>query len=78
MNSTRSLRYRTVIIPQFRLDGLVGCLIAHYEHTDLVQGAVRGVDSFDQWGVKLSKVMAGQLDPVLSAHDAPDPTGQDS
>ena len=37
-----------------------------------------GIDSFDQWGVELGKVMAKQLAPALSVAAAPDLTGQDS
>jgi glucose-6-phosphate isomerase len=43
-----------------------------------VEGAVWGIDSFDQWGVELGKVMAKELAPVLSDNDAPDLSGQDA
>jgi glucose-6-phosphate isomerase len=57
---------------------VLGQLVALYEHTVFVEGAVWGIDSFDQWGVELGKVMAGQLGPALSAKDVPDLSGQDS
>ena len=57
---------------------MLGQLVALYEHTVFTEGAVWGIDSFDQWGVELGKVMAGQLAPALSAAAAPDLGGQDS
>jgi len=58
------------------LDGFtLGRLIALYEHKVAVLGAIWGIDSFDQWGVELGKVLAGgilpELQPVASpgAHD---------
>ena len=43
----------------------LGRLIALYEHEVFVQGAIWGVNSFDQWGVELGKDLAGTLIPVL-------------
>ena len=43
----------------------LGALIALYEHKTLVEGALWGVNSFDQWGVELGKVMAGRILPEL-------------
>ncbi len=43
----------------------LGRLIALYEHKVFVQGVIWNVNSFDQWGVELGKVMAGQLTPML-------------
>jgi glucose-6-phosphate isomerase len=50
----------------------LGSLVALYEHLVLTQGVVWGVNPFDQWGVELGKVMAGQLLPALTAEDLPD------
>ena len=50
----------------------LGSLVALYEHLVLTQGVVWGVNPFDQWGVELGKVMAGQLLPALTAQDVPD------
>jgi glucose-6-phosphate isomerase len=44
----------------------LGQLIAYYEHVTFVEGTVWGIDSFDQWGVELGKVLAKQLGPVLT------------
>ena len=57
---------------------MLGQLVALYEHTVFTEGAVWGIDSFDQWGVELGKAMAVQLAPALSDPDAPDLSGQDS
>lgn len=45
---------------------VLGELIALYEMIVLVQGAIWGIDSFDQWGVELGKAMAIDLEPALS------------
>ncbi|WBB78660.1 glucose-6-phosphate isomerase [Micromonospora sp. WMMD882] len=54
-----------------------GQLVALYEHVVLVQGAIWGINPFDQWGVELGKVLANQLAPLLSG-DEPDLSGIDS
>ena len=51
--------------------GTLGQLVALYEHTVFVEGALWGIDSFDQWGVELGKVMAQQLSPELTRSDPP-------
>lgn len=48
----------------------VGELIALYEHITLVEGTVWGLDSYDQWGVELGKVLAKQIAPAISQDDA--------
>ncbi|HEX5919601.1 MAG TPA: glucose-6-phosphate isomerase [Nocardioides sp.] len=45
---------------------VLGQLIALYEHITFVQGAVWGIDSFDQWGVELGKQLAQELRPAIS------------
>ena len=45
---------------------MLGQLIALYEHKVFVQGAVWNIDSFDQWGVELGKVLAKKIEPVLT------------
>jgi len=67
----------TILAPELT-PSVLGQLVALYEHTVFVEGTVWGIDSFDQWGVELGKVMAGQLGPALSATDPPDLGGQDS
>jgi glucose-6-phosphate isomerase len=49
----------------------LGALVALYEHNVFSQGAVWGIDSFDQWGVELGKVLANRIAPELAA--APEP-----
>jgi glucose-6-phosphate isomerase len=49
----------------------LGQLVALYEHTVFVEGALWGIDSFDQWGVELGKVMAQQLSPELIRPEPP-------
>lgn len=44
---------------------VLGQLVALYEHLTFVQGGVWGVDSFDQWGVELGKVLAMRLLPAI-------------
>ncbi|MFI6346799.1 glucose-6-phosphate isomerase [Streptomyces sp. NPDC050560] len=45
---------------------VLGQLIALYEHKVFVQGAVWNIDSFDQWGVELGKVLARKVEPALT------------
>jgi glucose-6-phosphate isomerase len=62
-----------------RLDPFtLGALIALYEHKVFVQGVIWGVNSFDQWGVELGKVLAKAIAPELVSPDAPDLSGHDS
>ncbi len=49
----------------------VGQLVALYEHQVFVEGAIWGIDSFDQWGVELGKTQAKALLPVITAAEAP-------
>jgi glucose-6-phosphate isomerase len=55
-----------------RLDpATLGALVALYEHSTFTQGTVWGIDSFDQWGVELGKVLAVAIIPELEATDEP-------
>ena len=56
---------------------MLGTLVALYEHSVFTQGAIWGIDSFDQWGVELGKVLAKRIVPELEAADEPD-LGHDS
>jgi len=49
----------------------LGALVALYEHSAFTQGAIWGIDSFDQWGVELGKVLAKRIIPELAAADEP-------
>jgi glucose-6-phosphate isomerase len=48
----------------------LGRLIALYEHRVFVEGAVWNINSFDQWGVELGKVLAGELLPMVDGRAA--------
>ncbi|HUC04938.1 MAG TPA: glucose-6-phosphate isomerase [Acidimicrobiales bacterium] len=67
----------TILAPELT-PSVLGQLVALYEHTVFVEGTVWGIDSFDQWGVELGKVMAKELTPLLSGAGSPDLSGQDS
>jgi len=55
----------TTILATELSPSVLGQLIALYEHKVFVQGAVWNIDSFDQWGVELGKVLARKIEPVL-------------
>jgi glucose-6-phosphate isomerase len=46
---------------------ILGQLVALYEHSVFVQGAIWNIDSFDQWGVELGKVLAEKIIPELTS-----------
>jgi len=50
---------------------MLGKLVALYEHNVFTQGAVWDIDSFDQWGVELGKVLAQRIVPELQAKEEP-------
>jgi glucose-6-phosphate isomerase len=50
----------------------LGSLVALYEHSVFTQGAIWGIDSFDQWGVELGKVLAKRIVPELEATTEPE------
>ncbi|WP_405391500.1 glucose-6-phosphate isomerase [Streptomyces sp. NBC_01102] len=56
----------TTILADRLTPSVLGQLIALYEHKVFVQGAVWNIDSFDQWGVELGKVLAREIEPVLT------------
>ncbi len=58
-------RPSTSIMAPSLTPAVLGQLVSLYEHLTFVQGAVWGVDSFDQWGVELGKVLAMQLLPAI-------------
>lgn len=68
----------TTTILADRLDpATLGKLVALYEHSVFTQGVIWDIDSFDQWGVELGKVLAQRIIPELSASAAP-PLNHDS
>jgi glucose-6-phosphate isomerase len=67
----------TILAPKLT-PSVLGQLVALYEHAVFTAGAIWGIDSFDQWGVELGKVMAKQLAPALVSDDAPDLSAHDA
>jgi glucose-6-phosphate isomerase len=59
----------SIMVPELS-PKVLGQLIATYEHKTFVQGAVWGIDSFDQWGVELGKKLAQAIIPELTAETA--------
>lgn len=60
----------SIMVPELS-PKVLGQLIATYEHKTFVQGAVWGIDSFDQWGVELGKKLAQAIIPELTVETAP-------
>ncbi|MFD4573079.1 glucose-6-phosphate isomerase [Streptomyces sp. NPDC058417] len=56
----------TTVLARELSPSVLGQLIALYEHKVFVQGAVWNIDSFDQWGVELGKVLAKRVEPALT------------
>jgi glucose-6-phosphate isomerase len=56
----------TTILASELTPSVLGQLIALYEHKVFVQGAIWNIDSFDQWGVELGKVLAKRVEPALT------------
>ena len=70
-------RPSTMILADELSPKVLGELIALYEHIVFVQGAIWGINPFDQWGVELGKVLANRITPELvdaSAVPAHDPS----
>ena len=64
-NRPSSLIMYDVMTPE-----VLGSLVALYEHLVFVQGAIWDLDSFDQWGVELGKIMASKIVPALRGEAA--------
>ncbi|MFI8366491.1 glucose-6-phosphate isomerase [Streptomyces sp. NPDC085466] len=62
----------TTILADALTPSVLGQLVALYEHKVFVQGAVWNIDSFDQWGVELGKVLAKRIEPVLTGDGSAD------
>jgi len=70
-------RPTTTILAERLTPATLGALIALYEHAVFTQGVIWNIDSFDQWGVELGKVLALKIAPELTGKEAP-PLGHDS
>jgi glucose-6-phosphate isomerase len=65
-------RPTNVLLAEKLTPRVLGSLIALYEHSVFTQGTIWNIDSFDQWGVELGKVLAVQIIPELESDDEPD------
>ncbi len=68
---TEGNRPTNVILSDALTPESLGSLVALYEHSVFTQGAVWAIDSFDQWGVELGKVLASRIIPELQAGGEP-------
>jgi glucose-6-phosphate isomerase len=64
-------RPTNVLLAEILTPRALGSLIALYEHSVFTQGAIWGIDSFDQWGVELGKQLAVKIIPELESTDEP-------
>ena len=64
-------RPSNTIILERLTPGALGKLVALYEHSVFTQGTIWGIDSFDQWGVELGKVLAQRIIPELESEAEP-------
>jgi glucose-6-phosphate isomerase len=65
-------RPSNVILAETLTPRILGTLVSLYEHSTFVQGAIWGIDSFDQWGVELGKVLATRIIPELASKAEPE------
>lgn len=65
-------RPTNVILAERLTPEVLGSLVALYEHSVFTQGTIWGINSFDQWGVELGKVLANRIAPELSAAEDPE------
>jgi glucose-6-phosphate isomerase len=65
-------RPTNVILAEELTPRVLGALVALYEHSVFTQGAIWGIDSFDQWGVELGKALAQAIIPELESESEPE------
>jgi glucose-6-phosphate isomerase len=65
-------RPSNTILAERLTPGILGTLVALYEHKVFVQGTIWNINSFDQWGVELGKVLAQRIAPELEGGGEPD------
>jgi len=65
-------RPSNLILAEKLIPHSLGALVALYEHSVFTQGVVWGIDSFDQWGVELGKVLATRIIPELASESEPE------
>jgi len=71
-------RPTNVLLADRLTPGVLGALVALYEHSVFTQGTIWQVDSFDQWGVELGKVLAKRIIPELESPAEPSLTHDSS
>jgi glucose-6-phosphate isomerase len=71
-------RPSNVLLAEQLTPEILGALVALYEHSVFTQGVLWRIDSFDQWGVELGKVLARRIIPELESATAPDLTHDSS
>jgi glucose-6-phosphate isomerase len=64
-------RPTNVILAEKLTPRILGAFVALYEHSVFTQGAIWNIDSFDQWGVELGKVLAKRIAPELESASEP-------
>jgi glucose-6-phosphate isomerase len=64
-------RPSNVLLAEILTPHILGTLVALYEHSVFTQGAIWDIDSFDQWGVELGKVLAVKIIPELTSATEP-------
>jgi glucose-6-phosphate isomerase len=67
----------TILAKQLTPETL-GKLVALYEHSVFTQGTIWNIDSFDQWGVELGKVLAQRIIPEIESKEEPKPAHDSS
>ncbi len=65
-------RPTNVLLAETLTPRTLGTLVALYEHSVFTQGVIWGIDSFDQWGVELGKVLAAKIVPELESETEPE------
>ncbi len=65
-------RPTNVLLAETLTPKTLGTLVALYEHSVFTQGVIWGIDSFDQWGVELGKVLAANIVPELESETEPE------
>jgi len=71
-------RPTNVLLAEVLTPRLLGSLVALYEHSVFTQGTIWDIDSFDQWGVELGKVLATRIIPELESGTEPELTHDSS
>jgi glucose-6-phosphate isomerase len=71
-------RPTNVLLGEVLTPHLLGALVSLYEHSVFTQGVIWDIDSFDQWGVELGKVLAARITPELASDAEPELTHDSS